>query len=75
MNDAAAWATAPETVPVAAARPVAGLPVRSSVVVKKEASRDASWRREEEAARLDSARKALSVLMGQNETEPVAAKQ
>ncbi len=72
VNDAAAWATAPETVPVAAARPVAGLPVRSSVVVKKEASRDASWEREEEAARLDSARKALSVLMGQNETEPSA---
>jgi len=69
VNDAAAWATAPEMVPVAAARPVAALPVRSSVAAKKEDSRDPSWEREDEAARLDSARKALSVLMGQNETE------
>ena len=66
VNDAAAWATAPETVPVAGGRSVASLPVRSSVVVKKETSRDAQ---EEEAARLDSARKALSVLMGHKDME------
>ena len=85
LNDAPAWAAAPESVPVAPARVV----VRASSAILSSASASASSssastspsaspsaRREigqeearsrEEEARLDSARQALSVLMGRPE--------
>jgi DNA-binding NtrC family response regulator len=62
-NDAAAWATAPETVPVAGGRVGTGLPLRTAAVLKRDGSREGT-NEMDEVARLDSARQALSVLMG-----------
>jgi DNA-binding NtrC family response regulator len=71
-NDAAAWTTAPEAVPVAGSRvPARALSPVSSVSsvspVRKEIGQEQQRNRDEEA-RLDSARQALSVLMGRQET-------
>ncbi len=71
-NDAAAWTTAPETVPVAGSRvPARALspvsPVSPVSSVRKEIGQEQQRNRDEEA-RLDSARQALSVLMGRQET-------
>jgi DNA-binding NtrC family response regulator len=62
LNDTAAWASAPETVPAAGSRTVA----RVASEVGAEAGTEKSQGRDEEA-RLDSARQALSVLMGRPE--------
>ncbi len=62
LNDTAAWAAAPETVPVLPREHLGGyLPQCGRKPVKRICAR------EEEAARMDSARKALSVLMGRPE--------
>jgi DNA-binding NtrC family response regulator len=68
LNDTAAWATAPETVPVAASKAavVSRAPVRVSSFLPKEIDQEELQKRDEEA-RLDSARQALSVLMGRPE--------
>jgi DNA-binding NtrC family response regulator len=64
LNDTAAWAAAPEVVPVggvgAGARGVA----RVSSPAKKDVGQEELLRARDEEARLDSARQALSVLMG-----------
>ncbi len=65
-NDAAVWATAPETVPVAGGRVGSGLPLRTAAVLKRDVSREGT-NEMDEVARLDSARQALSVLMGRPE--------
>src|ERR1700735_3202820 len=77
LNDTAAWAAAPETVPVAGSgigtvtRAVAQVPS----AVRKDIGQEELRTREEEA-RLDSARQALSVLMGRPEAaRPVARKE
>jgi DNA-binding NtrC family response regulator len=88
LNDTAAWAAAPETVPVAGSGIVAmarAVAQASSVVrkdigplssaVRKDIGQEELRTREEEA-RLDSARQALSVLMGRPEAaRPVARKE
>jgi DNA-binding NtrC family response regulator len=61
LNDTASWAAAPEAVPV-----IIGSSARASNVVRKDAGQDEPRKRDEEA-RLDSARQALSVLMGRPE--------
>jgi DNA-binding NtrC family response regulator len=66
LNDTAAWAAAPDAVPVAGSGVGAGVLRRVTSVVQKDAGRDESRARDEEA-RLDSARQALSVLMGRPE--------
>jgi transcriptional regulator with GAF, ATPase, and Fis domain len=73
LNDTAAWAAAPETVPVTVGAAGAGLraSTRVSSPVKKDFGQEESRIKDEEArldsARLDSARQALSVLMGRPE--------
>jgi len=70
LNDTAAWMAAPDTVPAAGSGAVgAGLrPLeRVSSSVRKNIGQEQSHNRDEEA-RLDSARQALSVLMGRAET-------
>jgi DNA-binding NtrC family response regulator len=62
LNDTATWVAAPDTVPGVAAQAVA----RVASLVKKDSGHDELRNREEEA-RLDSARQALSVLMGRPE--------
>jgi DNA-binding NtrC family response regulator len=70
LNDTAAWAAAPEVVPGVGPRTV----VRAAPV-KKEISQE-ELRNKDEAARLDSARQALSVLMGRPEAvRPPAQKE
>ncbi|MGH9597508.1 MAG: sigma-54 interaction domain-containing protein, partial [Edaphobacter sp.] len=73
LNDAPAWAMAPDAVPAATARTVARVsaaasPGSSSTILSsaRRESGDEARAREEEA-RLDSARQALSVLMGRPE--------
>jgi DNA-binding NtrC family response regulator len=66
LNDTAAWAAALDAVPVAGSGVGAGVLRRVTSVVQKDAGRDESRARDEEA-RLDSARQALSVLMGRPE--------
>jgi transcriptional regulator with PAS, ATPase and Fis domain len=63
LNDAAAWATAPETVPAVVGRVGSGVPVRTPTVLRNDSLLDGSHEMDA-AARLDSARQALSVLMG-----------
>jgi transcriptional regulator with GAF, ATPase, and Fis domain len=71
LNDTAAWAAAPDVVPGAGSRTV----VRASAPVKKDSSQE-ELRNKEEAVRLDSARQALSVLMGRPEAvRPPAQKE
>ena len=77
LNDTAAWAAAPETVPVAGSGigPVARAVAQVSSAVRKDIGQEELRTREEEA-RLDSARQALSVLMGRPEAaRPVARKE
>lgn len=62
LNDTAVWAAAPEVVPGAGSRTV----VRAAAPVRKDVDQE-ELRNKEEAARLDSARQALSVLMGRPE--------
>jgi DNA-binding NtrC family response regulator len=66
LNDTAAWAAAPETVPGMGSKAAAGVPVRVAAATRKDIGQDESRKRDEEA-RLDSARQALSVLMGRPE--------
>ncbi len=61
LNDTASWAAAPDVVPV-----IIGSSTRASNLVRKDAGQDVPRKRDEEA-RLDSARQALSVLMGRPE--------
>jgi DNA-binding NtrC family response regulator len=68
LNDTAVWATAPDAVPVAASGVGAGLraPTRVFSPVRGEFSQEESRIKDDEA-RLDSARQALSALMGRPE--------
>jgi DNA-binding NtrC family response regulator len=68
LSDTAAWAAAPDGVPVVASGVGAGLRTleRVSSSVRKDVGQEESRKRDEEA-RLDSARQALSVLMGRPE--------
>jgi len=70
-NDTAAWAVAPASVPVAGSSSGSvvntRVPVRAVVPVRKDLDQPEVRVRDEEA-RLDSARQALSVLLGQGET-------
>jgi transcriptional regulator with GAF, ATPase, and Fis domain len=73
LDDAPMWAVAPESVPTAAARTVARVSstaspaiLSSSSSARRETGQDEARAREEEV-RLDSARQALSVLMGRSE--------
>jgi transcriptional regulator with GAF, ATPase, and Fis domain/CheY-like chemotaxis protein len=77
LNDTAAWAAAPETVPVAASGigAVARAVAQVSSAARKDIGQEELRTREEEA-RLDSARQALSVLMGRPEAaRPVVRKE
>ena len=76
LNDTSAWAAAPEVVPVAASGVGAGLraSARVSPPVRKDFGPEESRIKDE--ARLDSARQALSVLMGRPEAaRPVIPKE
>jgi DNA-binding NtrC family response regulator len=76
LNDTSAWAAAPEAVPVSASGVGAGLraSARVSPPVRKDLGQDESRIKDE--ARLDSARQALSVLMGRPEAaRPVMQKE
>jgi DNA-binding NtrC family response regulator len=66
LNDTPVWATAPETVPVAKSGAGLRVPARVSSPVRKEVGQEESCIQDDEA-RLDSARQALSVLMGRPE--------
>ena len=66
LNDTAAWAAAPDVVPAAGSGAGGGAPVRVSADMRKDVDQEES-RKRDEAARLDSARQALSVLMGRPE--------
>ncbi|HWW99073.1 MAG TPA: sigma-54 dependent transcriptional regulator [Edaphobacter sp.] len=75
LNDTPAWAAAPEAVPVAVSGAGLRAPARVSSPVRKEFSQEESRIKEDEA-RLDSARQALSVLMGRPElARPVMQKE
>jgi DNA-binding NtrC family response regulator len=63
LNDTAAWAAALDVVPTVGSGVGGGAPVRVSADVRKDVGLDEA-RKRDEAARLDSARQALSVLMG-----------
>jgi DNA-binding NtrC family response regulator len=63
LNDTAAWAAAPDVVPAPGSGVGGGAPVRVSADVRKDAGLDEA-RKRDEVARLDSARQALSALMG-----------
>jgi len=67
LNDTAAWVAAPDAVPGAGSRAVA----RVSTPAKKDFGQEEPRNRDEEA-RLDSARQALSVLMGRPEVVRLA---
>jgi DNA-binding NtrC family response regulator len=73
LNDTAAWVAAPESVPVeeSGARTGSRRSEQVSLVARKTFDQGDSRNREEEA-RLDSARQALSVLMGKSEPARVA---
>jgi DNA-binding NtrC family response regulator len=66
LNDTAAWAVAPEAVPVVESGVRSGVRAQTSSVVRKMAG-EGKLRKREDEARLDSARQALSVLMGRSE--------
>jgi DNA-binding NtrC family response regulator len=66
LNDTSVWAAAPEAVPVAMSGAGLRAPTRVSPPVRKEFGQEESRIKDEEA-RLDSARQALSVLMGRPE--------
>jgi DNA-binding NtrC family response regulator len=66
LNDTPVWATAPEVVPVAKSGAGLRAPARVSSPVRREFVQEES-RISDEEARLDSARQALSVLMGRPE--------
>ena len=67
LNDTPVWATAPEAVPVATGGTGLRMPARvSSAPARRELGQD-EWRIKDDEARLDSARQALSVLMGRPE--------
>jgi transcriptional regulator with GAF, ATPase, and Fis domain len=77
LNDTSVWAMAPDAVPVASIGVGAGLraSARVSSPVRKDFGSEES-RIKDEAARLDSARQALSVLMGRPEvTRPAIQKE
>ncbi len=66
LNDTSVWATAPDAVPVAASGAGLRAPARVSLPVRRDFGQEESRAKDEEA-RLDSARQALSVLMGRPE--------
>jgi DNA-binding NtrC family response regulator len=66
VNDTAIWATAPEAVPAAASGAGLRVPARVSSPVRRDFGQEESRMKDDEA-RLDSARQALSVLMGRPE--------
>ncbi len=66
LNDTVAWAAAPDVVPTAGSGVGGGAPGRAFVDLRKDVGVDESRKRDEDA-RLDSARQALSVLMGRPE--------
>jgi hypothetical protein len=66
VNDTSIWATAPEVVPMAASGAGLRVPARVSSPVRREFGQEESRTKDDEA-RLDSARQALSVLMGRPE--------
>ena len=68
LNDTAAWAAAPNGVPGAGER----MPVRVLAPARKDVAREETRGKDEEV-RLESARQALSVLMGRSETARSAA--
>jgi DNA-binding NtrC family response regulator len=75
LNDTSVWAAAPEAVPVAVSGAGLRAPTRVSSPVRKEFGQEESRIKDEEA-RLDSARQALSVLMGRPElARPVMQKE
>ena len=69
LNDTAAWAAAPDVVPAPGSGVGGGAPVRVSADVRKDAGLDEA-RKRDEVARLDSARQALSALMGRPGAAP-----
>ena len=83
LNDAPAWAAAPENVPVTPTRTVVPASFAASSAILSSASSSArreigqeEARAREEEVRLDSARQALSVLMGRPEAaRPVVQKE
>jgi len=66
LNDTSVWAAAPEAVPVTMSGAGLRAPARVSAPVRREFGQEESRIKDEEA-RLDSARQALSVLMGRPE--------
>jgi DNA-binding NtrC family response regulator len=75
LNDTAVWATAPEAVPAVASGAGLKTPARVSAPVRRDFGQEESRIKDEEA-RLDSARQALSVLMGRPEAaRPVIQKE
>ncbi len=75
LNDTAAWAAAPDVVPTAGSGAGGGAPVRVSADMRKDVGLDEA-RKRDEAARADSARQALSVLMGRPEvSRPVVQRE
>jgi DNA-binding NtrC family response regulator len=66
LNDTAAWAAAPDVVPTVGSGVGGGASVRVSAEVRKDVGLDEA-RKRDEVARLDSARQALSALMGRPE--------
>ena len=76
LNDTPVWAAAPEAVPVAMSGAGLRAPTRVSSPVRKEFGQEESRIKKDEEARLDSARQALSVLMGRPElARPVMQKE
>ena len=63
LNDTPVWATAPEAVPVAMSGAGLRAPIRVSSPVRRDFGQE-ELRLKDDEARLDSARQALSVLMG-----------
>jgi len=68
LNDTAAWAAAPETVPVVESGVRVVRAAGQATPPIRKAADGGELRKREEDARLDSARQALSVLMGRSES-------
>jgi DNA-binding NtrC family response regulator len=77
LNDTAAWAAAPVSVPVPASAGTSGLgtktPIRMPSPIRKDVDQDAE-REKEEQVRLESTRQALAVLLGREEVSRLVAK-
>jgi DNA-binding NtrC family response regulator len=70
LNDTAAWAAAPVSVPLPASAATSGagtkMPIRMPSPIRKDVDQDAEGEREEQV-RLESTRQALAVLLGREE--------